>query len=145
MGFKFGSTSMERLKTCHPELVNLAEFAIRHTNIDFGIASGHRTPVEQKALYAKGRTEPGQIVTNIDGIREKSKHNHHPSLAFDIYYWNGQKASWNREHLCYLGGMIMACSRILEIPIRWGGNWDGDGIIISDQNLIDLPHFELIV
>ena len=28
--------------------------------------------------------------------------------------------------------------------LRWGGNWNGDGLIVEGQSLVDLPHFELI-
>ena len=66
-----------------------------------------------------------------------------PSLAGDIYAWVG-KASWDKNHLILIAGVILSCADELGTPLRWGGNWDGDGVIISDQNFIDLPHFELL-
>ena len=38
------------------------------------IVQGLRTVAQQQALYAKGRTEPGPIVTNADGVRIPSFH-----------------------------------------------------------------------
>lgn len=38
------------------------------------ITSGARTLAEQQALYAQGRTAPGKVVTNCDGIRARSNH-----------------------------------------------------------------------
>lgn len=58
------------------------------TNIDIIITSTYRSPEEQDALYAQGRTKPGPIVTKAKG--GQSKHNFRQadgtpaSLAFDI-------------------------------------------------------------
>ena len=142
MMYQFSETSKERLATCHPDLQKVFLLAIERTNIDFGIACGHRSVKEQQALYAQGRTKSGDIVTHVDGINKKSKHNAYPSNAVDIYAWTG-KASWDQKELCYLAGLIMACAKELNVSLRWGGNWDQDGQIITDQNFIDLPHFEL--
>ena len=140
--YQFSKTSEQRLKTCHQDLQNVMNLALKRSNVDFGITSGYRSIEEQQKLYNQGRTTKGNIVTNVDGINKKSKHNYNPSKAVDIYAWIG-KASWDQKHLCYLAGIIMTCAKELNVNLRWGGNWDGDGIIISDQNFQDLPHFEL--
>lgn len=147
--YRFSETSAKRLATCHRDLQLIFEAAIETSKVDFGIASGHRSVAEQQDIYASGRTKPGPILTYVDGIEKKSKHNHSPSMAVDIYaYYNG-KAQWDKEHLIYLGGHIMATAAMLRAAgtirskLRWGGNWDGDGIVISDQNFMDLPHFDI--
>lgn len=38
------------------------------------VTSGKRTTQEQQALYAQGRTEAGKIVTHLDGVARRSKH-----------------------------------------------------------------------
>lgn len=140
---KFGNTSQERLKTCHVDLQVIANTAIEVTKIDFGIAEGARSVERQKQLFDEGKSK-------IDGVTRKGKHNYTPSLAFDLYAFVNGKASWDREHLTYLGGMINGIAELLyqqgkiTHQLRWGGNWDSDGVIISDQTFIDLPHFELI-
>ncbi len=142
--YKYSQTSRERLKTCNDDLQKVFNLAIQRSKVDFGIACGYRPIEVQKELYAQGRTKPGAIVTHIDGVTKLSKHNKKPSDAVDIYAWVNGKASWDEKHLCFVSGVIMACADELDIPIRWGGNWDGDGEIISDQNFMDLPHFETI-
>lgn len=123
---------------------------MEHSKVDFGIACGHRSVKEQQELYAQGRTVPGNIVTNVDGVKTKSKHNSMPSIAVDIYAFVNGSASWDEKYLVYLGGMIEAIAadmyarKEISHKLRWGGNWNGDGVIITDQRLIDLPHFELI-
>jgi peptidoglycan L-alanyl-D-glutamate endopeptidase CwlK len=56
------------------------------------VTSTLRTDAEQAALYAKGRTAPGPIVTACDGIRRRSKHQ--DGLACDCAWvgddiWDG--------------------------------------------------------
>ncbi len=139
---KFSKRSKEKLSTCHPDLIKIANKAIELSRIDFGISEGNRSLKRQKELYDQGKSK-------VDGIRKRGKHNHSPSLAFDIYAYTGGKVSWETKHLCYLGGFIIGLSEKMledgEIThrLRWGGNWDMDGEIISDQTFQDLPHFEL--
>ena len=42
--------------------------------IKIGIGECVRTVAEQDALYAKGRTKPGSIVTNAKGLTYSSMH-----------------------------------------------------------------------
>mgnify|MGYP000645743792 CR=1 FL=1 len=150
MAFVFGSKSEERLSTIHPDLQLVFRKALACSEVDFGIAEGHRSVERQQKLYAQGRTEPGMVVTRIDGVKVKGKHNFLPSRAGDIYAFVGGKALWSERYLVYLGGVIMTTAKRLfaegriHHQIRWGGNWDRDGFILDDQNFDDLPHFELL-
>ena len=138
---KFSLRSLGKLSTCHVDLQFIAKEAIAISDIDFGISEGERSIERQKELFDEGKSR-------IDGVTRKGKHNYHPSLAFDIYAWVGN-ASWEKKDLIYLGGVITSVANhyydkgIIKHKVRWGGNWDKDGIIISDQNFQDLPHFEL--
>lgn len=139
---QFGETSQARLKTCHNDLQLIMNEAIKYSNVDFGIAEGHRSIELQQKYFKEGKSK-------VDGIKVKGKHNYNPSLAADIYLWINGKASWNAETLTYVAGFIEATARQLyrngniEHLIRWGGNWDKDGEILSDQSFDDRPHFEL--
>lgn len=143
MGYKFSKTSKERLDTCHQDLVLIMTTAIKYSNIDFGIAEGHRSVEKQKQYFDEGKSK-------IDGINRKGKHNYSPSLAVDIYPYFNNGANWDNEHLSYLAGLIHGVSEILfsqgriTHKLRWGGNWDMDGVILLDQSFDDRPHFELI-
>jgi hypothetical protein len=46
--------------------------AIADSPAEFTVTGGVRTAAGQKALYAQGRTAPGSIVTNADGVKNKS-------------------------------------------------------------------------
>lgn len=148
--YRFSKTSQRRLDTCHTDLQIIMEIALANSNMDFGISEGYRSPKRQMELYASGRTRPGPILTNVDGVKTIGKHNSAPSLAVDIFAWTNGGVSWEEKDLCYLAGIITAVANMLldqdriSHKLRWGGNWDGDGTIINDQKFKDLPHFELI-
>jgi peptidoglycan L-alanyl-D-glutamate endopeptidase CwlK len=143
MGYIFGRTSKKRLATCHKDLIKIMNLALSVSQMDFGIAEGHRSLELQLKYFREGKSK-------IDGVTRKGKHNYSPSLAADIFPFINGKAKWSNEELSYLAGVIHACSEILlkqgEIShrIRWGGNWDMDGVILHDQSFDDRPHFELI-
>ena len=142
--FKFGKTSKERLSTCHADIQLIMNEAIKITNVDFGIAEGYRNIEKQQQYFKEGKSK-------IDGVSKKGKHNYSPSLAVDIYPYFENGAKWDNEHLSYLSGIIHAVSEILfadgkiSHKVRWGGNWDMDGIILIDQSFDDRPHFELVL
>jgi peptidoglycan L-alanyl-D-glutamate endopeptidase CwlK len=135
--YKFGTTSKERLATCHDDLQKIMESAIALSPIDFGIACGHRSIADQQKAFNEGKSK-------IDGITKKGKHNYSPSLAVDVYAFVNGKASWDAKELCVIAGVVLAVAANYGIKLRWGGNWDMDSQIISDQSFQDLPHFELI-
>lgn len=140
---KFGKSSEEKLSTCHQDLQLIMRKAISISDIDFGIAEGHRSIEVQQQYFKEGKSK-------IDGIKVKGKHNYTPSLAADIYAFVNGKATWENEHITYLAGLIAAVADILleqkkiTHTIRWGGNWDMDGEILLDQSFDDRPHFELV-
>jgi peptidoglycan L-alanyl-D-glutamate endopeptidase CwlK len=153
----FGGKSSRKLYTCHKDIQKVLNLAILRTKIDFGISEGFRDINTQQAYYAIGRTTQlhRETITNVDGIVKKGKHNYFPAQAVDIYVYHPDKAtrkkiSYDGLHLSYIAGLIDSCAQELynkgEIThkIRWGGNWDSDGIIKFDQSLNDQPHFEMI-
>lgn len=143
MVYKLSNKSKERLATCDIRLQKVIEKAITESEIDFGVTCGHRTIAEQQKLYAQGRTTKGSIVTQLDGVKKKGKHNYTPSLAVDVVAFIDGKVSWEGKYYHTISKAILKAAKDLGIKIRWGGDWDGDGIT-SDEKFIDLPHFELV-
>lgn len=148
MGYTFGKNSANKLSTCHSDLQKIMSLAISRSKVDFGISEGHRSKSRQHQLFVEGKSK-------IDGYSKMGKHNYKPSLAVDIYGYHPdlttrRKLAYDRVTLSYIAGLIDACAKELyqkgEINhlIRWGANWDSDGIIDYDQSFDDFPHFELI-
>lgn len=55
-----------------------------------------------------------------------------------------EKALKNLCRFYHFAGFVLATAARLGTPIRWGGDWDGDGDFM-DQTFDDLVHFELLV
>ena len=68
------------------------------------VSQGLRTWAEQEALYAKGRTAPGPIVTNATPA--ESWHTYGCAFDIDIVLavggidWSGTSPAWNAAILC---------------------------------------------
>ena len=146
--YKLGKGSLKKLESVHHDLVKIIKLAITRTPVDFGISEGHRSLERQKELYDQGKSK-------IDGINKKGKHNYSPSLAIDLYAYHPdievrKKLAYDVPTLCIIAGVIISCADELKAKgdikhsIRWGGNWDNDGVILYDQSFDDLPHFELV-
>lgn len=124
---KVDSRSEGVIKNLLPNVQPYARTLV-HMAADAGITikviSGFRTYAEQDALYAKGRTKPGKIVTNA----KAGFSNHNFGLAFDIGIFNG--SSYIEESPDYKKVGAMGIS----LGLTWGGNW---------TSIQDEPHFEL--
>jgi len=93
--------------------------------------SGLRTTEQQQALWAKGRSQPGPVVTYLDGIARRSRHQ--SGLAVDCAFVvsggtpNNWGLSWDGPWECF-----GACAA--AVGLVWGGSW---------KRLADKPHLEL--
>lgn len=139
MTFKLGIQSLARLDGVHPDLVRVVKRAIEITSVDFKVIEGVRSYARQKKLYAQGRTPPGRVVT----WKMKSKHliqadgyGHAVDLLPAPYDWK-EEEPFDRVAIA----MVKAAGE-LDVKIRWGGNWDGDGRP-HEKGETDGPHFEL--
>jgi peptidoglycan L-alanyl-D-glutamate endopeptidase CwlK len=126
----FGEASRRRLLTCDPRIAIVCNDVIRF--MDFAVTHGHRSHEKQDALYAKGRTLPGGIVTYARG--GQSNHNiGPPSPAFDLAPW---PIDWDDEsRFIELAGAIRYAAWVRSITLEWGGHWPG--------RKRDLPHFQI--
>lgn len=94
------------------------------SGIQIKVISGHRTYAEQDALYAKGRTAPGNIVTQVKG----GFSNHNFGIAFDVGVFEG--SAYLPESPKYRAVGVLG----MDIGLEWGGNW---------TNFVDQPHFQM--
>lgn len=134
--YKFGKSSKEKLVSVDHRLERIFNEVIKI--IDCSVIQGFRTAEQQKELYAKGRTEAGNIVTNKDGIIKKSMHQ--TGLAVDVIPY---PIDWNdRERFVLLAGIVKGIASQMNIRIRWGGDWNSNNKF-SDETFIDLPHYEI--
>jgi len=135
-----GQTSLSNLKGIHPRLVKAITEAIANTPVPFIITEGVRTTERQKELYAQGRIMPGPVVTNCDGLVDKSNHQLKEDgygYAIDLYpYICGHiriHEPYVPEILQIIAIHIKETAQKFGIPISWGGDWE----------MKDYSHFEL--
>ena len=118
---------MINLNLLKPKVKLLAEELIKESKkagVQIILVQGFRSREEQDALYAKGRTEKGKIVTNAKG--GQSFHNY--GVAFDVCPIVNGKVTWKYAELFKKVGSIGE-----SIGLEWGANW---------KKYKDLPHFQ---
>jgi peptidoglycan L-alanyl-D-glutamate endopeptidase CwlK len=104
------------------------EFDATHAGRSLIVTCTYRSPQEQQALYRQGRSAPGPIVTQLDGVTHLSNHNHKPARALDVAVLVGGKVSWDPAEYAPLGPLA------LKYGLVWGGSW---------PHFKDYPHLEL--
>jgi peptidoglycan L-alanyl-D-glutamate endopeptidase CwlK len=127
---RLNAASEARLAEINPQLANRIRAMaadLRAQGINVMVTSGYRSFAEQNALYAQGRTKPGNIVTNARG--GQSLHNY--GLAVDVVpigangqpNWNVPNSTWQK---------IGAAGK--RQGMEWGGDW---------TSFVDRPHFQM--
>lgn len=129
--------SKEKIKGVDERLVQVVEKASGMVPFPTRVIEGVRTRERQAELYAQGRTKPGKIVT----WTMNSKHIDGKAVDFVPYVNNS--IPWNDVLLfTVLGKAMFEAAKELDIPIRWGYDWDNDGVLM-EKGEGDGPHFEL--
>lgn len=121
------SRSESVILTLLPEVHDIARALVHKAEsvgIIIKIISGLRTYKEQDALYAKGRTAPGSIVTKAKG--GYSFHNF--GIAFDIGVFEGNKYLSDSPKYDAVGVLGR------DLGLEWGGDW---------VSIVDRPHYQL--
>lgn len=134
---RFGRTSLARLDTCDKRLQIICNEAIKI--VDFSVICGHRIREVQNKAFREGTSKVEH---------PNSKHNKTPSQAIDIVPYPvperwGEGKPKELARFYFLMGVIKVVAHHENIPIRLGGDWDGDGIF-TDQTFDDLCHVEIL-
>lgn len=144
--FAFSVKSKERMKGVHPQLIMVATEALKVSPIDFGIPpdGGVRTAKQQRKLYLKELSKCDGSVNKSNHQIDKSKSDF--GLALDVYAYVNGGASWKKEHLAIIAGVMLSTAEKLKaegkisISIKWGGTFGSDDFMGWDY-----PHFEVVL
>lgn len=126
---RFGAASFANLSTCDPQLIAVAEKVV--LVFDCSCIEGHRSKAAQNAAFNAG----------LSHLRwPNSEHNKVPSRAIHLVPY---PIDWkDRDRFHYFAGYVKRVAIGLGIPLRWGGDWDGDWQT-RDNAFDDLAHYEL--
>lgn len=141
MAFALSQRSLKNLEGVHPKMVAVVTRALELSSVDFFVNEGVRTKERQQQLYAQGRTKPGRKVT----WTLNSNHFVNPRTGFghavDVYahpFDPNQSPATSRK----IAEAFLRAAHELDTPIRWGADWDRDGVFY-EKGEGDSPHFEL--
>ena len=145
----WGQASQARLDTCTEDMRELANdvlFALPWkddiTGIvirDVAMICGHRNELEQDTAFKTG-------MSNVKW--PDSNHNELPSPAWDMTPYHAEKPHihWDAiDEMEALSRLVKLKAEARGMDIRWGGDWDGDGVRVDrdpSENFLDGPHYE---
>lgn len=135
MTYRYSQRSMDRLNTCHPDLVLLMTTALESPDCpsDISVLEGFRDEERQNEMKAEGKSQLSW---------PNSYHNKTPSMAVDVAPYVGG-ISWDWAYYYPLADHIKATweqlqdeGRVSELhTLQWGGDW---------QNFKDGPHWQIV-
>lgn len=121
---------MRDISMLHPRIQDIIpklKAVCLENGLVIGIGECVRTKEEQDNLYKKGRTLPGNIVTNAKGSTYSSMHQW--GVAFD-FYRNDKKGAFDDSD-----GFFKKVGNLgKELGLFWGGDF---------KSPVDKPHFQL--
>ncbi len=126
---RFGKRSRERLKGVDSRLVSVLNELIKI--MDVTIIEGVRSAEKQQEYFKNGKSK-------IDGIKKKGQHQLGNAVDLAPY-----PIDWSdRDRMHYMGGLLIGIGHVLNLKLRWGGDWDRDGET-KDNSFDDLVHVEI--
>lgn len=130
MSNNWSKRSQLNYDTCHRDLQLVADAVLKQFNCSF--IEGHRKKADQDRYFFMGLSQL---------MWDKSKHNPFPSEAMHLMPW---PIDWHDfPRIRFFAGIVVGVGGLLEVRLRWGGNWDMDDQL-SDNAFNDLAHYELV-
>ena len=130
----FGRRSCDALATVDPRLADVCHGALGAVPFDLTVTCGRRSRKDQEKAVREGRSKVHWPKGN-----HNTRSDDELARAVDIHPY---PIDWKDTRRYYiLAGAMFAVAAEQGVPLRWGGDWDGDGSL-TDQTFNDLPHFE---
>lgn len=164
--FVLGPRSRAAMVGLHPDLVKVIELAIQLSEQDFVILEGPRSDEQCYINFGQGRTaaqctaggcpakyaKPG--ANKVTWVKNALSSNHRKKsdgfgYAVDAYpypltlvFGSNKRAKDFEPLFDKIAKAMFAAAKKLGISIRWGDDWDMDGMP-RERGETDNPHFEL--
>jgi len=135
----YSKRSLKYLKTCDFILRFLFTRVLK--NFDHSILEGWRGE-ELQNKYFNATPQLSKLKWPDSLHNRLDQHGEPCSLAIHAV---PHPLDWNdRERFTFLAGYVLQEAANLEIPLRWGGDWDMD-TEVRDNKFDDLAHYEVIL
>lgn len=129
------NSSRKKLATCESDIVKLVEaLAVNEKVI---VIEGARTLERQAQLIKEGKSKLKDPSNGKHVVTPEKPLSGAIDLAPSPLDWENTKAFYA------FAERVLKKAHALDIKLRWGGDWDGDGDF-TDQKFHDLVHFELV-
>ncbi len=137
MNWSYGKASRQNRDTCSEGLIRVIDRGLSLSPVDIAIIWGWRGEQVQTGLFRSGASEKEWPFSEHNFMQDDEP----CSKAFDFApYVNG--IPWEDTHsFALVAGVFMAAASIEGVILRWGGDWDMDGLTI-DQTFMDYGHME---
>jgi peptidoglycan L-alanyl-D-glutamate endopeptidase CwlK len=140
---KFGHNSRQVYKTLHPKLQLLVDLVVEY--VDISLVEGLRSQETQNNYYNTGASE----LMWPDSKHNKTEDPALKAVAFDISdavdIVPFPTKYTSKEQMLVVAGYVLAFAKLLRIDIRWGGDWNRDGILNNQrEDFFDCWHFEVL-
>lgn len=133
---KVSQRNEKAIARLHPQVRDLIRRFVNDVytehQVQLVVVQDYRTYAQQNALFAKGRTAPGGIVTNAKG----GQSNHNFALAVDVFpLWEDGKLHMDNKSNAKNIKILKKVAPVGKgIGLEWGGDW---------KSFTDNPHFQL--
>lgn len=159
MTYSLSAASLAKAAGIDPKLMRVLKRAITITKVDFKVVEGVRSRDTMWAYWGKGRTVaqctaagvPAKYakptLPKVTWLKNPLMSNHRIMAdgfgkAIDLlpapYDWK-EGPQWK-----LLNDAMQEAARLEGVNIRWGRDWDQDGII-GEKGETDGPHWELVL
>ena len=139
---KYGDGSMTKLATVHPLLSKVAVRALEICPYDITIVHGWRGEDVQNALFDRGASQKKFPLSKHNRLGSNGQPQ---SEAIDFAPYINGSIPWDDTHIfAVVAGSLFAAALEIDATLRWGGDWDGDGLSKGDQKFFDYGHIEIL-
>lgn len=143
--FTYGNASERKLQTADPDIVRVMRKGLQLSPYDITIIWAHRTDDEQLQAWLAGNSKKKTGSKHQAKLPDGKPF----SQAIDFAPWcklpdGSMGIPWDDTHaFAVIGGILIAAAKVESVGVRYGGDWDMDGLT-TDQKLMDWGHIELL-
>lgn len=140
MNWTYGRSSRAARDSCTLNLITVMNEGLRRSPVDISIIWGFRGEDLQNSLFSSGASQKKWPESKHNTMKDGQPY----AQAFDFApYVNG--IPWHDTHaFAMVAGVFFAVAAEFNIKLRWGGDWNMNGLT-TDQTFMDWGHMEEVI